>query len=333
MQQIKFAIIGCEHGHVGIFIQEMIDLGHKGIGIYEPNNVALATSFSEQFGIPLVTDADQLLQEADLIGCAAINNEKIDVIERCEQAGKSIMVDKPAVTNRADLERLKAVIQRGKIEVGMLLTERFHPAISTLKQQIDEGVLGEIVSIGFRKPHQLNADRRPNWFFSKEQCGGIIIDLLVHDFDLIRWFTNSEVAESSGYMTKRLLPEHPGFYDSVNLQVLTEHGTTAQLYADWFTPAKSWTWGDGRIFVAGTEGVAELRLAGDPFVSKDALLLRITNQAEPAQVELIEPELSITADFLNRIAGKPSLITSHDIVIATEASIKADELVRIIETK
>ena len=148
------------------------------------------------------------------------------------------MIDKPAATNRRDYERLQAVIERGVIEVGMLLTEKFHPAIYTLKQKIDQGMLGDIVSISMRKPHLLNPEKRPAWFFSKEQCGGILIDLLIHDYDLLRWFTGTEIEKSEDNMTKRLLPEHPGFYDIVSLQVVMDGGVTAQLYADWYTPAR-----------------------------------------------------------------------------------------------
>jgi len=333
VEKLKFAIIGFEHAHISIFIEEMLKLGHECIGIYEPKNHELAELFANQLNIPLVHNDDGLLQEADIIGSAAINNEKIDIVEKCERAGKPIMIDKPAATNRRDFERLKAVIERGKIEVGMLLTERFNPAIYTLKQTLDQGLLGEIVSISMRKPHLLSPEKRPPWFFYKEQCGGILIDLLIHDFDLLRWFTGTEIIKSEGNMTKRRHPEHPGFYDTVSLQVVTEDGVTAQLYADWYTPAKSWTWGDGRICVTGTEGFAELRLAGDPFVEHESLFLCTTNSIEPVKMKLSEAPVSISEDFLNRVEGRSSILDSNDLIAATLATIEADEQVQIIQIK
>ena len=106
-----------------------------------------------------------------------------------------------------------------------------------------------------------------------------------------------------------------------------EGHVTAQLYADWHTPAKSWTWGDGRIFVTGTEGFAELRLTGDPFVDKAPLFMSTTHAKESERVTLIEPPHTITGDFLQRIAAQPSLLSGEDILIATEATIAADEQV------
>lgn len=333
MKTKKFAIIGCEHAHIEIFIKEMVDLGHDCAGIYEPNNLKLAKSISDKYHIPIVQDDEKLIESVEIVGSSAINMEKITLIERCERLGKHIMLDKPAVTNRRDYDRLKAVTDRKNIALGMLLTERFHPAIHTLKKLISQGALGELVTIGMRKPHLLNAAGRPEWFFSKEQCGGIIVDLLIHDFDLLRWFTGREVSESEGYMAKRILPEYPDFYDMASLQVLMEGNIVAQLYADWYTPTKSWTWGDGRIFVTGTDGFAELRLSGDPFIKQEALLLITTKFEAPIEVELEHPPVTITLDFLNRIEGAASsIVTTEDIVSAVEATIRADEQVRLIQS-
>lgn len=45
-----------------------------------------------------------------IIGCAAINDEKMDVMELCELHGKPVMIDKPAVTDRAGLIRLRGLL-------------------------------------------------------------------------------------------------------------------------------------------------------------------------------------------------------------------------------
>lgn len=333
MEKRKFSIIGCEHAHIGMFIDEMLKLGHVCAGIHEPENTKLAQSMSEQFKVPIVNDRESLLQDdIDIVGCASINVEKIDIIELCEQHGKHIMIDKPAVTNEKDFARLQEVVGRGRIEIGMLLTERFHSAVYTLKTKMDQGVLGRIVNIGIRKPHRLNPLQRPQWFFSHEQSGGIIIDLFIHDYDLLRWFTGAGVVASSGHMVKNILPEHPSFYDVAGVQVMMENNVTAQLYADWHTPEMSWTWGDGRIFVAGTKGFAELRLAGDPHVEKQPLLLTVTNEEGPTQVPLEHPSMTITADFLQRIDGKSSMITHNDILVATKDTLDADSAVQLIHS-
>ena len=333
-KQMTFSIIGCQHAHIGIFIKEMLSIGHRCAGLYEPDNIELAERIAADYSIPLVEDRESLLgEDVDVVGCASVNDEKIDIIELCEVHGKPVMIDKPAVTSRDGLNRLLAVIERQRIEVGMLLTERFRPEIRALKRMIEEGALGELVHISMRKPHQLNAAKRPAWHFSKEKSGGIIIDLLVHDFDLLRYLTGQEIRSVSGFMSKLILPEHPGFYDAASIQVRMNNGLTSQLYADWHTPEKCWTWGDGRIFISGTKGTAEIRLEGEPFRADSGMLFCMNEKDEWMMTDIgsVEPFNTISEDFLSRVAGGPHVLSHQDIIAAAEAAVSADENAERIE--
>jgi len=154
--------------------------------------------------------------------------------------------------------------------------------------------------------------------------------LFIHDFDLLRWLTGKEVKSITGYMAKNILPEYPSFFDTAGLQVIMEDGLAVQLYADWFTPEKSWTWGDGRIFAVGTKGTIEIRLEGDPLVAKDVLYLQVTSEQELTAIEEGRIPITITEDFLNRVRGENSILQHEDIIAATEATIRADECAETI---
>lgn len=328
---MRFAIIGCQHAHIGIFLKEMLELGHECAGIYEQDNLQLAGRLSDTYRVPLAGRLDALLGAAvEVVGCAAVNNRKMDVVERCERHGIHVMVDKPAATDEDGLRRLRAVTERGRIQVGMLLTERFRPSVVALKRLIDGGELGRLVQLQIRKPHRLNPAERPAWHFDPAQSGGIVVDLLVHDFDLLRWLTGSELLEVSGFKTKRGLPEYPQFYDAASAQALLADGTTAQLYADWHTPAKSWTWGDCRIFVSGTRGSAEVRLEGDPLIAQEELLLAVTDAMKPTRVALPPADATVTEDFMLRLSGGASRISAEDVLAATAAALRADRCMRAI---
>ncbi|KRG15151.1 Gfo/Idh/MocA family protein [Lederbergia galactosidilytica] len=329
MDKRAFSIIGCQHEHIGIFIEEMLGLGYECVGIYEKENKALLASVANKYNLPIVEDKETLLdQRVAIVGSSAINNQKIDIIELCAERGKHIMVDKPAVTNRQDYKRLQAIINQTNIEVGMLLTERYQPALRTLKRYLENGELGQIVNIGIRKPHKLRPSTRPEWHFSKEQCGGLVIDLFVHDFDLLRWLTGVEVVDLDGIISKNILPEYPSFYDTASVQVLLKGNILAQLYADWHTPEASETYGDGRVFVVGTKGYAELRLSGDPLITNENLMFLVTHENQAKRVELDIVKEKITEDFLRRIKGEQIGITHQDILAATKATIEADERVK-----
>lgn len=324
-----FGIIGCRHGHIAVFIEEMLQLGWACAGIYDPHDRGLAERLAVQFNVPLLDSREPLADPSvRFIGSSAVNSSKIEIIEWCEQHGKAVMVDKPAVTDRAGLQRLRQVIDRGRIEIGMLLTERFRPSLTTLKRRIDAGELGTIVSLTMRKPHRLSPASRGAWHFSKADNGGLIVDLLVHDLDLVRWLTGQEIATVQGIKTKTILPEYPEFYDTACVQVMTDGGTAAQLYTDWHTPSASWTWGDCRVFVSGTHGSAELRLTGDPTLNeRGEVYLQVSGDSGFHRIPLDEAGMSITEDFVRRAQGMPGpyLLGGQDVLEASRLSVEADE--------
>lgn len=328
MNKYRFAIIGCRHLHMLEFIDEMLQLGHEFVGIYEAENKSYCDLVVQKYQVKVFNTLDELLrEEIDIVGCADINAKKIDVIELCEQHNIHIMVDKPIITNQVQYERLEKVVTNNRIQVGLMLTERFQPAFNTLKTMIDDKEFGVITHIYMRKPHRLLKEKREEWFFSKELSGGIIVDLLIHDFDLVRWLTGMNIMKLAGYLSKSILPEYESFYDTVSLSMLLDDGTPVQLYADWHTPTSSWTWGDGRVFITGSEGSAEIRLQGDPFIDKQSLLFFGNHQEPIKKITLRKPNTNLAEDFINRIEGKPHVINHLAILSATKDTLIADSLV------
>jgi len=108
-------------------------------------------------------------------------------------------------------------------------------------------------------PHRLNKATRPDWFFDKQQYGGILCDIASHQIDQFLYFTNSSdadvtMATAGNYAN----PGDPGLQDfgEIALRSDAAHG---YIRVDWFTPDALPTWGDGRLTLLGTEGYIELR--------------------------------------------------------------------------
>jgi predicted dehydrogenase len=323
---MKFGIYGCRHGHIGDFIEEMLELGHEFLGIYE-TELDIARPLANKFNAPIFDTGEQLLDlEPDALGTSAINSQKIDIIELCNERGIHLMADKPIVTSREAYKRLERVILEDRIRIGMMVTERFNPPIYTLKKLIQEGYLGEIISFTIMKPHKLVEKNRAPWHFSKEKNGGIAIDLLVHDLDLLRWFTESEIESCGGYIKKTKYPQYESFFDSVNAIVKMENGVVATLEADWWTPDSYFTFGDGRIFCVGTEGRAEVRTTGDWDTDREPYGLWIRNSKGYERYKNVPIPFSLTQDFLNGINGEREvLISNEDILKVSQATIDLDE--------
>ena len=101
--------------------------------------------------------------------------------------------------------------------------ERFNPAVAAIKQAIS----GEdILSIGIT---------RVGPFPPRMSNVGVVIDLAVHDIDLIRWFTESDIVEVQPQLSSAIAERE----DIALLQFRTASGVLAHINTNWLTPFKA----------------------------------------------------------------------------------------------
>ncbi len=121
---------------------------------------------------------------------------------------------------------------------------------------------------------------RPEWFWHPEQYGGILADIGSHQVDQFLFYTGSTKAQVVASQIANVRHhDHPEFQDFGDMMLRGDAGF-GYVRLDWFTPEGLGTWGDGRLFILGTDGYIELRkyvdVAGRPggnhlfVVNKDA---------------------------------------------------------------
>ena len=104
--------------------------------------------------------------------------------------------------------------------------ERFNPAIIVLKQRLAEGALGRIFQIDAR---------RQGPFPARVRDVGVVIDLAVHDLDIIRYVTASEIVRVYAETERRI---HSKYEDLLNGMARLDDGAVATLTTNWLTPTK-----------------------------------------------------------------------------------------------
>ncbi len=194
-------------------------------------HVDSARHVAQKFGVPDVyEDYQQLLERADIDAVVIVTptHTHADVIQDAAAAGKHIFTEKPlALTLEACDVALQAVEDAGvKMQVGFM--RRFDPAHVVAKQKINEGVIGMpavFKSIG-RDVGAPNLD-----FARRENSGGLIMDMGIHDFDLARWLMESEVKQVSSSGSCFLLPElkDSGDIDIAVVNLLFDNGAVGNV--------------------------------------------------------------------------------------------------------
>ncbi len=260
---IRIGVIGIDHRHVYTMVSNLLAQGAVLAGWCTQGAPGTTAGFVERFpDAPRVAEARVLLEdpEIDLIVTAAVPSERSEIAVQAMRAGKDVMTDKPGCLTLAQLDRLRdTVAETGRIW-SVDFSERFEvPAVTCAAELIAEGAIGTVVQTLGLGPHRLNRATRPDWFWDPARNGGILTDIGSHQIDQFLFLTGAQGAEISLASTQNVAaPQDPEFRDFGQI-VLQAGAATGYIRLDWFTPDALPTWGDGRLFVLGTEGTIELR--------------------------------------------------------------------------
>jgi inositol 2-dehydrogenase len=148
---------------------------------------------ADHFGVNQhYTDYHELLKREDIDAVVIVTptSTHAEIIKAAASAGKHIFSEKPlAQTLSLCDEAIAAVASAGvKLQLGFM--RRFDPAYVLAKKKIDEGLIG--IPVMFRSTSR-DPKRTSLDFAKRENSGGLILDMGVHDFDLARWLMGSEV--------------------------------------------------------------------------------------------------------------------------------------------
>jgi predicted dehydrogenase len=260
---MRFGVIGLDHRHIYNMTSGLLDAGAECAG-YDPDtsDPRVLDGFRERFPALRATGRQRLLDDPtiDLIVSASIPSDRAALAVDAMMHGKDVMVDKPGVTTLEQLDLVeRAVLETGRI-FSICFSERFNvPSTIIAGKLVADGAIGQVIQTIGMGPHRLNRATRPAWFFDAGYYGGILVDIASHQIDQYLHFTGSVdadiVASSIGHFGG---PDLPDFEDFGEVLLRSPHGN-GYVRVDWFTADGLSTWGDGRLFILGTEGTIELR--------------------------------------------------------------------------
>jgi predicted dehydrogenase len=128
-------------------------------------------------------------KSVNIVIVATTNNALVETSLAAVQAGKHVLVEKPAARNVAELDLLIEAAQRNNVQVRVGFNHRYHPALLKARQLIDRGELGELMFVRGRYGHGGRKGYDREWRANPALSGGgELIDQGVHMIDLSRWF-------------------------------------------------------------------------------------------------------------------------------------------------
>ncbi len=259
----KFAAVGLAHGHINHMCSGMIGAGATLTHVYD-ENPALVEEFLKKFpGTQVAESYEEILAnpETELIVSADIPSHRSAVAIKAMQAGKDAFIDKAPFLTLEELDEVKRVSEKTGKKLFVSYSEFMHnEAAIFAKQLIDRGVIGDICHVDIFAPHRLNPPSRPDWFWKREDTGGVLIDIGSHQFlQFLAYSGCNNATVDSARVKNYFNKEHPGLDDFGDATLTAENGITGYVRIDWLSPKGIQTWGDGKVVILGSRGYIELR--------------------------------------------------------------------------
>ena len=215
---IGLGAMGKHHARIYSALSDIVLVGVADL------DVKLTSAIAQKYNTKGFTDWKELLrQDLDVASIAVPTSLHRQVAIDAAQAGTHILVEKPIADTVENAEEIIKVAQQKGVKLMVGHIERFNPVTLAIKTSIEDS---EIISINIT---------RVGPFPPRIRDVGVVIDFAIHDIDLIRYLTGSEVRKVYSLVSKSNLSKYE---DGALLSFKMENGCLAQLTANWLTPFK-----------------------------------------------------------------------------------------------
>ena len=198
MKPLGVGIIGC-----GLIGQKRAKALGKGATLVAcaDLDLARAEAVARQAAAKAMQDWQDLiaLPSVDVVIVATLHDSLADITRRAAEAGKHVLVEKPAALHSAELEAVMAAVAETGVKVHVGFNHRYHRSLRKAKEIIDRGALGPLMFIRGRYGHGARLGYEKEWRANPALSGGgELIDQGPHLIDLSRWFLG-DMTEVQGF--------------------------------------------------------------------------------------------------------------------------------------
>lgn len=207
---LKIGIVGV--GHLGKFhLNNWLEINDvEVVGFVDPND-EIAADVMEKYGIKRFFDTDDFLNQCDAIDIVAPTNYHYEWCEKAIKLGKHVFVEKPFAHTMDEARQLVKLAKESNIKLQVGHVERFNPAFLALK--------------GFDlKPMFIEVHRLAQ-FNPRGTEVSVILDLMIHDIDIILSLVKSDVKKISASGVA-VMTDTP---DIANVRIEFDNGCVANL--------------------------------------------------------------------------------------------------------
>ena len=306
---MNVAIIGC--GVMGQLHAQMAANCGLRITVCADAVKARASALAKTHGAVAVTDIEKALvrKDVDIVALTSPTPTHAKLIVAAAKAGKAIFCEKPITRTVAEGRTALTAVQKAGVPLFVGHVVRYFQEFEALRLQAQSGVIGHV---GFIKTFRggMCPVGSAGWFRDFGKSGGAVLDLLIHDFDWIRY----AFGDIERVFCQNLMRERPTIMDYAMVTLTLKSGAIAQTIGSWAHPEGFRV----KAELCGADGMLTYDSADAPIAvmprnhgknSSNAIVPSSPVDKSPYQLEW--------EDFIAHIGGHaPARVTPEDALAA-----------------
>ncbi|MEN9548261.1 MAG: hypothetical protein RIR12_852 [Bacteroidota bacterium] len=207
---LKIGVIGT--GHLGKFhLNNWKEItGVEVVGFYEPDDTT-AHAVAEKYQLPRFLNADALIDACDAIDVVAPTNYHFEWCQKAIRRGKHVFVEKPMANTMEEARELVKLVKESGVKLQVGHVERFNPSFLAIKDMHLNPMFVEVHRLAQFSPRGTEVS--------------VILDLMIHDIDIILSIIKSDVKNISASGVA-VMTDTP---DIANVRIEFNNGCVANL--------------------------------------------------------------------------------------------------------
>ncbi|MCB9422313.1 MAG: Gfo/Idh/MocA family oxidoreductase [Ardenticatenaceae bacterium] len=207
-----------------------------------------AVALQKQYGGQIYPDLASLLQDVDVVDICAPTHRHYEMVLQAAAAGKDIICEKPLARTLPQAKEMVEVCEKAGVKLLVAHVVRYFPEYAQAKAQVAANAIGQPAVIRLTRGTFQPKKAADNWFVDFEKSGGMMLDLMIHDFDYARWIAGDVVQ----VYAKSIGNNAPGAAVDHGLAILThQNGAISHIEGSWAYPPPLFR---TRLEIAGDNG-------------------------------------------------------------------------------
>ena len=235
-----------------------------------------AGTISKQYDTRVYPSLEEMLPLVDVVDICSPTHLHHEMALKAAAAGKHIICEKPLARTTKQAKEIVTACQKAGVQLLVAHVVRFFPEYALAHEAVTEGQVGKPGVIRLHRGSYRPKKPAGNWFLDEVKSGGILMDLMIHDYDYARWVAGEVDSVSARRVTQRH-PEAPVDYGLVILS--HRSGALSHISGAWAYPPPTFR---THLEIAGDRGLIEFDSDGTAPIQNLILKTGLSDAADVA---------------------------------------------------